>query len=535
MNKGENIFDKKQDYLKGNLEDWSAARPDLAKALDEAVISGDLETFYTTGGLPVLLKNGISLHSRLDPEKEADDFLKTDGVQRVLNDGSIPLVFGFGAGYHIRALLKIFPEAAVYEPDLSVLKAAFSFMDWRGYSTRIRIFTELHQLPDHTSEKIALLVHRPSERLMPHECGKLKTLLDDPGGGPGSMPGERLKIMVVTPLNGGSLPVAYHATRALKNLGHEVVEADMSGMGDYYDRFRKADAPADRRDAVGVKLLSFCGEYISFLAEIEKPHLLLALAQAPLDSRFLHKIRSMGIPSAFWFVEDYRFLGYFRDLALSYDFFFHIQGERMERELSGLGVRRYHYLPLAADIDVFKPVSDLKLIDPYRAELSFMGSGYPNRRLVFNNLLDYDLKIWGTEWDLSSELGKRVQDNGRRIPTEETALVFNAAKVNLNLHSSVFSNSIDREGNFLNPRTFEIAACGAFQLVDNRHPLSRHFEPGIEAAVFEDEQDLRSKIDFYLERPHLRKEIAEKGRARVIREHTYEHRMRELVDVIRKG
>ena len=190
------------------------------------------------------------------------------------------------------------------------------------------------------------------------------------------------------------------------------------------------------------------------------------------------------------------------------------------------------YLPLAADPVFFTPMDDSKTLDPYRADLSFLGSGYPNRRSLFAQLLDYDFKIWGTEWDLETEVGRRVQDQGRRIPPEETVRIYNAARINLNLHSSVFNDGLDAEGAFVNPRTFEVAACGAFQLVDHRPLLEDHFLVGKEIAAFNGMSDLRRKIEFYLKEPELRREMGHLARKRVLAEHTYLHRMETLLDFI---
>ncbi|MBW2621548.1 MAG: glycosyltransferase family 1 protein, partial [Deltaproteobacteria bacterium] len=136
------------------------------------------------------------------------------------------------------------------------------------------------------------------------------------------------------------------------------------------------------------------------------------------------------------------------------------------------------------------------------------------------------------EWDLESNLGQRVQDQGRRVPTEETAFIYNAARINLNLHSSVFETGLDREGAFINPRTFEIASCAAFQLVDQRDPLRLHFEPEVELAEFFDINDLREKIVFYLDRPDLRKEMGLRAQDRILAEHTYQHRMKAMIEFI---
>jgi spore maturation protein CgeB len=317
-------------------------------------------------------------------------------------------------------------------------------------------------------------------------------------------------------------------------MGHTVVEADMSPLYPFYQYYRQAGLPEARQDDVGRQLIRFVGEYLTFVAEAERPDLLLALAQAPLDRRTLNRIIALGIKTAFWFVEDYRTFGYFREVATTYDVFFHIQGRAMEDELQRLGVRQFFYLPLAADPDWFRRITDADLLAPYKTDLSFMGAGYPNRRAAFSRLLDYDFKIWGTDWDLTTDVGRRVQDRGRRIPTQETVLIYNAAKINLNLHSSVFTAGIDSQGGFINPRTFEIAACGAFQLVDQRDPLSSHFHIGKDLAAFTDLADLRRSIDFYLQADERREEMAALARARVLAEHTYRHRMETLLEAVAK-
>jgi spore maturation protein CgeB len=85
----------------------------------------------------------------------------------------------------------------------------------------------------------------------------------------------------------------------------------------------------------------------------------------------------------------------------------------------------------------------------------------------------------------------------------------------------------------VNPRTFEIAACGAFQLVDYRSELPDVFTPGEEIVCFRDLEELRNQIGYYLEHPDERRRIAEKARSRVLKEHTYQARMETMLSFIR--
>jgi len=264
-----------------------------------------------------------------------------------------------------------------------------------------------------------------------------------------------------------------------------------------------------------------------------KPDLVLALAQAPLSNKALERLRQCNITTAFWFVEDYQVMKYWQAHAHLYDYYFTIQDGDFFNELRKVGVRNCCYLPLAADIEVHKPerLPDDQL-KCYGSDLSFMGAGYYNRERLLQGLIDYDFKVWGTDWNPMSPLWKHVQRNAQRLTTEETVKVFNATKVNINLHSSVCHEGINPFGDFVNPRTFEIAGCSGFQLVDHRSLLPRHFKVGDEIICYESLDELRDKASYYLHHPEERKMIAMHAYQRVLGEHTYEKRMTSLLSTL---
>jgi spore maturation protein CgeB len=126
-----------------------------------------------------------------------------------------------------------------------------------------------------------------------------------------------------------------------------------------------------------------------------------------------------------------------------------------------------------------------------------------------------------------------VQQKGARISPEEAVRIYSASRINLNLHSSVQSRELVPPGDFVNPRTFELAACGAFQLVDRRELMPELFADD-ELAVFSSIQELLEKIDYFLARPEERAAFAERGRQRVLRDHTYHARMESLIGFIKE-
>ncbi len=193
---------------------------------------------------------------------------------------------------------------------------------------------------------------------------------------------------------------------------------------------------------------------------------------------------------------------------------------------------RYNYLPTAAAPEIHLPVElSPEEREKYGSPLSFVGAGYYNRRMLFRGLSDYPFKIWGSDWPLAPPLDRLIQLNAARIDTETCVRIFNASTINLNLHSSLSHEGVVPDGDFVNPRTFEIASCGAFQLADRRTLLGELFEEG-ELELFGDLAELRGKIDHYLDRPEERSRIAGLGRRRVLAEHTYLRRMEELLAVM---
>jgi spore maturation protein CgeB len=198
-----------------------------------------------------------------------------------------------------------------------------------------------------------------------------------------------------------------------------------------------------------------------------------------------------------WFVENYRHLTYWQQLAAGYDFWFVIQQESCISALKQAGAKDVRYLPMAADPSVHRPV-DLTQAerDEYGSDVSFVGAGYANRREIFPRLLGHEwiFKLWGNEWDGATGLNAVLQRNGARIDTDTCQKIFNASAVNLNLHSWGGAG-FDPDGDFVNPRTFELAACGAFQLTDRRSLMPPLFTES-EVTTVSSPDDLPGEITF---------------------------------------
>lgn len=348
-------------------------------------------------------------------------------------------------------------------------------------------------------------------------------------------PDRSLRVLMVLPMYGGSLPVGRNCAAALAQLGHTVESFEAPAFHAAYEALKDLRVTSDRLEALENQFLGVVSQAVLAKVESFGPDLVLAVAQAPLSIPVLKKLRSQGVPTAMWFVEDFRLFTYWRVFAEHYDAFAVIQKEPFLSELKALGVANALYLPLAAMPELHRPL-DLGSVEKrkYGAPVSFLGAGYPNRRLAFRRLAGRGLKIWGSDWEGDEALKPLVQRGGARIDPDECVFIYNATDVNLNLHSSVSAKALVSPGDFVNPRTFELAACGAFQLVDRRALLPELFDLGApdsggELATFETFEELVGLLDHYLAHPDQRRAMAERARARVLAEHTYAHRMQALL------
>lgn len=505
-----------------NLQVLEKASPELARKIAQAQVPGDHRLAPSREGAPYLQVGRQRLHSSYDPGGEGEEWARAQDVE-----GKEPVViFGLGLGYHILPFLQEEREVYVVEPSPAVARLALEAIDLTALLARngLRIGREFGDLP----RPALLLPYGPSRRLAPGLCRRLGRFLAAAEETPGV-----LKILVVSPLYGGSHPIARYSARGFRKLGHEV---ELLDFGPFYGGHRAlAGITKDQGwlTRLSQEWLKFLGNILLGKVRQVRPDLVFSLAQAPVEPRLVRALKAEGVLVAYWFVEDFQVFPYWRELAPEVDVFFTLQKEPFFQELRKAGVRSTAFLPLAADPDIYRPL----VLTPeekrrFGAALAFVGAGYRNRQEFFSGLLDFDFKIWGSDWPLHSPLSAVVQNQGARVSEDEAVKIFNASRINLNLHSSPYFPGINPDGDYLNPRVFDLAAAGAFQLVDRRVQLPDFFQTEVELASFSTLTEARDKIGYFLAHEEERRRIATRGRERCLQEHTYARRMQEALEII---
>jgi spore maturation protein CgeB len=505
-----------------NLEALASASPAAAAAVASIATSLDgWSTGLATTGEPIVERDGRPLDSRRDPRQQARRAAADCPAGRVV-------VAGFGSGYFAEALLQRGIQVqALLEADAACLAAAMRARDLRELLARVPVtltgaLKDVVALATVRARADVIVAHPPSVAMSP----ELASLV-------AAWPSMRVarrrpRVLVVGPIYGGSLEVARSAHAACSAIGAEARLFDCTVFADGHHALSGLDVPKATRAALHGGYASVLADAVVSVAYEWKADLVFALAQAPLVPRAIDALKQLNIRSAFWFVENNRVLTYWKDVAAHYDWFYGIQENGFLERLAQAGAPQPRYLPVACDPERHRPLT-LTADERVRfgSDVSFAGSPYLNRRRMFTGIADMNLRLWGGGWD-DPLLGHLMAEEGRTFDIDDMVRVFCASSINLNLHSANHVTGIDPEPDFVNPRTFELAACQAFQLVDRRDPLPALFASD-ELVTFTTAAEMRAQIKWYLARPEERAQMAARARTRALAEHTYAHRMRQVL------
>ncbi|MFA9556922.1 glycosyltransferase [Evansella sp. AB-rgal1] len=279
-------------------------------------------------------------------------------------------------------------------------------------------------------------------------------------------------------------------------------------------------------------------ENIVILAAQIKPDLVLVLLGDTFPTDQVKAIREMGIKTAVWFTDDPYFSDVSCKIAPYYQYVF-TQEISCVSQYQLLGIPHVHYLPLASNTKYFHYQHN----NNQNIDVCFMGAAWNNRLSMFDeiahSLAKKNVIIVGYHWNRMKNyhlLSEKVRHT--ILSPEESASLINQSKIVINHHrsfddSTFFSkNSNKLPGLSINPRTFEISACSAFQLTDIRQELSRYFQLGKEIETYSSPLELIEKIDYYLVHEDERKQVAKKAYNITKNNHTYYHRIRTLLKVV---
>lgn len=182
-----------------------------------------------------------------------------------------------------------------------------------------------------------------------------------------------------------------------------------------------------------------------------------------------------------------------------------------------------YYMPECFNPKRHKLAEGIAIANEYKCEITTAGNAHSWRVAFYQHLKNYNVKIWGPPAPLWMPVATTKQ-------MFQNKMVFNSDKAQAFLGAKIVLNNLHYGEIWgLNVRTFEAAGIGAFQMVDWRPGLAQLFKDGEEIISFKNMAELPEKIDYWLNNPAEREKIAQAGKERAHREHTYELRLKLIL------
>jgi spore maturation protein CgeB len=222
-----------------------------------------------------------------------------------------------------------------------------------------------------------------------------------------------------------------------------------------------------------------------------------------------------GARWANWFPDDPHRLDLSLRIGPAYDCFFTHDSSTLEHHRAA-GARPY-YLAFGCDPAYLRPLPGGAR---WSAPVTLVASRDPVREAVIRELADLGVATWGPGWPRGPVYG------------DDFVRVLSNALVGLNVHQQ-FGDRGDpaRYGTGANMRVFELAAVGTPQLSDAKTDITRHFTPDDEIVLYRTVAELKERARALLADARWRRDLATAARERALREHTWRHRLEELLTV----
>lgn len=248
---------------------------------------------------------------------------------------------------------------------------------------------------------------------------------------------------------------------------------------------------------------------------------LVVTVDAHLWPDTVRDLGGQGAKVVLWFLDALVNFGRQIMFVAPYDRIF-LKDPYMVRYCSEIAGLPAHLLPEGCDPEIHRP------LEPAPPELvsdvAMIGNIHPSRVRLLEQLLDFDIKVWGRVWPRWLESPVREMYTGRFLAGDDKAMAMRCSKSVLNnLHYGEIESS--------NCRMFEAAGCGAFQLAEWRPGFDSLFRDGEEIVYYRSASELRDLLAHWLPRDEERRAVGDAACSRAHAEHTFERRLERLLEV----
>ena len=222
------------------------------------------------------------------------------------------------------------------------------------------------------------------------------------------------------------------------------------------------------------------------------------------------------------------------------DIFFTMSGGLVEefRKLN----RNVFWLSQAFEPSFFE-VKEISSDDRRRfsADVTFVGNlgskkQYLSRRTALEKVIDegFKFKWWGPKIPrklstiplIFGKIGRAY--GGKFVWGKDYAKVARLSKIFLAF------DSMPHIRKSMSARMYTAVGCGAFYMCQHVAGIEDVLTPGREIVTFRSDDEMIDMIKYYLSRDEERRKISEAGKLRVLNDHTYEVRAKQMIEIVLK-
>lgn len=331
-------------------------------------------------------------------------------------------------------------------------------------------------------------------------------------------------------------------TAALRDLGHEVMEYHLdqrietagAWLSYLYRRSQRLGAAVAKPNAYDI---SYWAGFPSIeMALRHQPEAVLVFSGMYLLKYFMQLLHNTHLPIVLLLSEDPYDTEASAELVPHADIVFTNERTVLPR----LRERNPHtyYLPHAYNPAVHYPGSRDGDEHVPSHDVVFVGTGF-EERLELLSAVDWtgiDLGLYGSYTLLGSRSKLRQYIRGEYVDNTYAAALYRRANIGLNLHrtSVGFGRGVPKidHAESLNPRGYELGACGCFHLSDARSEVAEVYGPLV--PTFRDARELEALVRQYLADSTGRERYAAQLPAAIAR-HTFTERANMVLSVLERA
>lgn len=311
-----------------------------------------------------------------------------------------------------------------------------------------------------------------------------------------------------------------------------------SGYKRIYEYFDQCIVKEFRRKKISCRTIHPSGTIENFqsLCKRFKPDIAITMIGDKLHLQKIKWLQKQNVRVALWLTEDPYYIDQSLRYIPHYDYIFTIDQSSAEF-YKEYGYKNIYQLSLGTDPTIFKSTT---VPEKFKSDICMVGFPYSNRIHLIQSLLEnstYKILLVGMWENIFN--GKRYPNlkiQSGWSPPNITAKYYNGAKIILNTdrpHDEIMNrNSKGIKNRSVNNRTFDVAGCGRFQLIQHIRDISSFYKLKKEIVSFQDEKDLLLKINYYMKNEQKREKIARRAQRTTIQHHCFSNRVENLLSVI---